>query len=140
MSPVFSRYAVWHQFPTGVTLLVSRPPISLAASGRVRGWCSPRGSGHSIGRRRSGSFRLPWARKLCFAAGPEKLQAEDKHLRAAWPGRTVRIALKKGHNERSVADDVLNWTDGAGVDTVVDDVGGSVFEDNLNQHRRIRGR
>ncbi|MFQ5589893.1 MAG: zinc-binding alcohol dehydrogenase family protein, partial [Phycisphaerae bacterium] len=35
------------------------------------------------------------------------------------------------YNERSFADKVLDWTGGAGVDAVIDNVGGSVFEDNM---------
>lgn len=40
------------------------------------------------------------------------------------------------YNECSFADDVLDWTDGVGVDTVIDNVGASVFEDNLRALRR----
>ncbi len=39
------------------------------------------------------------------------------------------------YNERSFADEILDWTDGVGVDTVIDNVGGSVFEDNLRALR-----
>ncbi len=35
------------------------------------------------------------------------------------------------HQERNFADDVLEWTNGWGVDVVIDNVGASVFEDNL---------
>jgi NADPH:quinone reductase-like Zn-dependent oxidoreductase len=39
------------------------------------------------------------------------------------------------YNERSFADEVLEWAEGLGVDTVIDNVGGSVFEDNLRALR-----
>lgn len=35
------------------------------------------------------------------------------------------------YNQRNFADAVLDWTDGVGVDVVIDNVGGSVFEDCL---------
>jgi len=38
-------------------------------------------------------------------------------------------------NERDFADAVLDWTDGVGVDVVIDNIGGSVFEDNLRALR-----
>lgn len=40
------------------------------------------------------------------------------------------------YKERSFADAVLDWTDGVGADLVIDNVGGSVFEDNLRALRR----
>jgi NADPH:quinone reductase-like Zn-dependent oxidoreductase len=39
------------------------------------------------------------------------------------------------YNERSFADEILDWTDGVGVDVVIDNVGASVFEDNLRALR-----
>jgi NADPH:quinone reductase-like Zn-dependent oxidoreductase len=39
------------------------------------------------------------------------------------------------YNERNFADAVLDWTDGVGVDVVIDNVGASVFEDNLRALR-----
>ncbi len=39
------------------------------------------------------------------------------------------------YHERDFADAVLEWTNGVGVDTVIDNVGGSVFEDNLRALR-----
>lgn len=39
------------------------------------------------------------------------------------------------HHERNFADAVLEWTEGVGVDTVIDNVGGGVFEDNLRALR-----
>lgn len=39
------------------------------------------------------------------------------------------------YNTQSFADAILDWTDGAGVDTVIDNVGGSVFEENLRALR-----
>ncbi len=37
--------------------------------------------------------------------------------------------------QRSFADDVLDWTNGVGVDVVIDNIGASVFEDNLKALR-----
>ena len=39
------------------------------------------------------------------------------------------------YNEQNFADKVLEWTDGEGVDVVIDNVGASVFEDNLRALR-----
>lgn len=39
------------------------------------------------------------------------------------------------HRERSFVDDILDWTDGVGVDVVIDNVGASVFNDNLRALR-----
>lgn len=39
------------------------------------------------------------------------------------------------YNERNFADEIIGWTDGVGVDAVIDNVGGSVFEDNLRALR-----
>lgn len=39
------------------------------------------------------------------------------------------------YKERSFADDLLDWTNGVGVDVVIDNVGASVFEDNLRALR-----
>jgi len=39
------------------------------------------------------------------------------------------------YNERDFADAVLDWTDGVGVDVVIDNIGGSVFENNLRALR-----
>ncbi len=39
------------------------------------------------------------------------------------------------YNENSFAEAVLEWTEGTGVDAVIDNVGGSVFEDNLKALR-----
>ncbi len=39
------------------------------------------------------------------------------------------------YNERDFADEILGWTDGVGVDAVIDNVGASVFEDNLRALR-----
>ena len=53
----------------------------------------------------------------------------------------VETALSAGadrvinYNEVNFADDVLDWTDGVGVDVVIDNVGGSVFENNLRALR-----
>lgn len=47
---------------------------------------------------------------------------------------TVKVAgadLVINHQERNFADDALEWTGGRGVDVVIDNVGASVFEDNL---------
>jgi NADPH2:quinone reductase len=39
------------------------------------------------------------------------------------------------HKERNFANDLLDWTHGVGVDVVIDNVGASVFEDNLRALR-----
>lgn len=39
------------------------------------------------------------------------------------------------YNERNFADAILDWTDGVGVDAVIDNIGASVFEDNLRALR-----
>jgi len=39
------------------------------------------------------------------------------------------------YRERNFGDDVLEWTGGVGVDAVIDNVGGSVFQDNLRALR-----
>ena len=39
------------------------------------------------------------------------------------------------YNERNFADDLLGWTGGVGVDVVIDNVGGSVFADNMRALR-----
>jgi len=39
------------------------------------------------------------------------------------------------YNKQNFADAVLDWTNGVGVDTVIDNVGASVFEDNLRALR-----
>lgn len=52
---------------------------------------------------------------------------------------TVRAAgaeLVINHRKQPFADAVLDWTDGVGVDVVIDNVGGSVFEENLRALRR----
>lgn len=43
--------------------------------------------------------------------------------------------LVVNYNRKSFADAVLDWTDGVGVDTVIDNVGASVFKDNLRALR-----
>lgn len=53
----------------------------------------------------------------------------------------VRTASEAGaelvinYNQRNFAAEVLDWTDGVGVDTVIDNVGGDVFQDNLRALR-----
>lgn len=53
----------------------------------------------------------------------------------------IETAAKAGaefvinYNEQDFADEILGWTDGAGVDVVIDNVGASVFEDNLRALR-----
>lgn len=39
------------------------------------------------------------------------------------------------YEEKNFADEILDWTDGRGVDVVIDNVGASVFEDNLRALR-----
>jgi NADPH:quinone reductase-like Zn-dependent oxidoreductase len=51
---------------------------------------------------------------------------------------TARLAgadMVINYNERNFADEILDWTDGVGVDVVIDNVGASVFEDNLKALR-----
>lgn len=51
---------------------------------------------------------------------------------------TARLAgadLVINYNERNFAADILDWTDGVGVDLVIDNVGASVFTDNLKALR-----
>ncbi len=49
--------------------------------------------------------------------------------------RAAGADLVINYNERNFADDILDWTDGIGVDVVIDNVGGSVFADNLRALR-----
>jgi NADPH2:quinone reductase len=49
--------------------------------------------------------------------------------------RQAGADLVINYNEHSFADAVLDWTDGVGVDVVIDNVGASVFEDNLKALR-----
>lgn len=53
--------------------------------------------------------------------------SEHKRERATLAGAELVIH----HQQRNFADDVLEWTDGRGADVVIDNVGASVFEDNL---------
>ena len=45
--------------------------------------------------------------------------------------RQAGADLVINHRESNFADDILDWTDGVGVDVVIDNVGASVFADNL---------
>ncbi len=49
--------------------------------------------------------------------------------------RQAGADLVINYNETSFTDEVLDWTDGVGVDTVIDNVGGSVFAENLRALR-----
>ena len=49
--------------------------------------------------------------------------------------RAAGAELVINYNEKNFADAALDWTDGAGVDTVIDNVGGSVFEGNMRALR-----
>lgn len=49
--------------------------------------------------------------------------------------RAAGADLVINYKERNFADEVLDWTDGVGVDVVIDNVGASVFEDNLKALR-----
>lgn len=49
--------------------------------------------------------------------------------------RAAGADLVINYNERNFADEILDWTDGVGVDVVIDNVGASVFEDNLKALR-----
>lgn len=46
-------------------------------------------------------------------------------------GRAAGAELVVNHREKDFVDEILEWTDGVGSDVVIDNVGGSVFEDNL---------
>jgi len=49
--------------------------------------------------------------------------------------RDAGAELVINYREQSFADEILNWTDGVGVDVVIDNLGASVFEDNLRALR-----
>lgn len=49
--------------------------------------------------------------------------------------RRAGADLVINYNEKNFADTILDWTDGVGVDTVIDNVGASVLEDNLRALR-----
>ncbi|UCE61139.1 MAG: zinc-binding dehydrogenase [Phycisphaerales bacterium] len=49
--------------------------------------------------------------------------------------KTAGAELVINYNEKDFADTILDWTDGVGVDVVIDNVGASVFEDNLKALR-----
>jgi NADPH:quinone reductase-like Zn-dependent oxidoreductase len=49
--------------------------------------------------------------------------------------RGIGADLVVNHRRESFADKVLDWTDGVGVDVVIDNVGASVFADNLRALR-----
>ena len=65
------------------------------------------------------------ARVATTVGSPEKIET----------AKAAGAELVVNYNERDFADAVLDWTDGVGVDTVIDNVGASVFEDNLKALR-----
>ncbi len=69
--------------------------------------------------------RVLGARVATTVGSEEKVEV----ARAAGAERVIN------YNERNFADEVLDWTDGVGVDVVIDNVGASVFADNLRALR-----
>jgi NADPH:quinone reductase-like Zn-dependent oxidoreductase len=65
------------------------------------------------------------ARVAATVGSPEKVET----------ARVAGAELVVNYNETNFADAVLDWTDGVGVDAVIDNVGASVFEDNLKALR-----
>ena len=65
------------------------------------------------------------AKVAATVGSPEKIET----------ARSAGAELVINYNEADFADAVLDWTDGVGVDTVIDNVGASVFEDNLRALR-----
>jgi NADPH:quinone reductase-like Zn-dependent oxidoreductase len=49
--------------------------------------------------------------------------------------RQAGADLVMNHHESNFADETLDWTDGVGVDVVIDNVGAGVFADNLKALR-----
>ena len=68
------------------------------------------------------------ARVAATVGSPEKVET----------AKAAGAELVINYNQRNFADDVLDWTDGVGVDVVIDNVGASVFEDNMRA-LRVRG-
>ncbi len=69
--------------------------------------------------------------KLLGARVATTVGSIDKMETASSAGAELVINYK----EQNFAETVLDWTDGVGVDVVIDNVGGSVFEDNLRALR-----
>jgi NADPH:quinone reductase-like Zn-dependent oxidoreductase len=65
------------------------------------------------------------ARVAATVGSPEKIET----------AKAAGAELVINYNERDFADAVLDWTDGVGVDTVIDNIGASVFENNLKALR-----
>ncbi len=65
------------------------------------------------------------ARVAATVGAPEKFQTAE--------GAGAELVIN--YNEVNFADGILDWTDGVGVDVVIDNVGASVFEDNLRALR-----
>lgn len=69
--------------------------------------------------------RVLGARVAATVGSPEKIETAEQ----------AGAELVINYNERNFADEIHDWTDGIGVDVVIDNVGGSVFEDNLRALR-----
>jgi len=69
--------------------------------------------------------RAAGARVAATVGSQEKVEAT----------RSAGAELVINYNERSFADDILDWTDGKGADVVIDNVGASVLEENLRALR-----
>ena len=65
------------------------------------------------------------ARVAATVGSPEKVET----------AKAAGADLVINYNERNFANDVFEWTEGVGVDVVIDNVGGSVFADNLRALR-----
>ena len=65
------------------------------------------------------------ARVAATVGSPEKIET----------AQAAGAELVINYEERSFADQILDWTDGVGVDAVIDNVGASVFDENLRALR-----
>ncbi len=65
------------------------------------------------------------ARVAATVGSPEKIET----------AQAAGAELVINYEERSFADQILDWTDGVGVDVVIDNVGASVFDENLRALR-----
>jgi NADPH:quinone reductase-like Zn-dependent oxidoreductase len=79
--------------------------------------------------------------QVAKALGAKVATTVGSSAKAEWLVRESILAPGVGadlvinYNERNFADEILDWTDGVGVDVVIDNVGASVFEDNLKSLR-----
>jgi NADPH:quinone reductase-like Zn-dependent oxidoreductase len=69
--------------------------------------------------------RLLGARVATTVGSPQKVET----------ARAAGAELVIDYNGRNFATDVLDWTDGVGVDVVIDNVGAAVFKDNMQALR-----